>query len=330
MTDTQQPKPRMNIATALNSRYMRYAYVMLLSLFKNQPENIDIRIYLLNTDLTDTDRTHLSELVAKYRQTIYFIHIDKGIFPASCPVSDSWSLEAYFRLMICDILPDDIDRLLYLDVDIIINQSLTELYQTDFGENMLCACADPYQDYFPDIRNDIFAEQLRQGFTYFNSGVILFSLAAMRGRYHLVDYMKTAQNLNFHLEAPDQDLLNYMHWQEVKILDANKYNLLARLAYQHDIHYNEVKQAVSIVHFSGNKPWQGQFVHFDIEQLWWDYAMQTPFAFELMKEYIEAATNQPYIYNTMQQLSLEKQRLSEELGKSTALCQKLLQLIPSE
>ncbi len=329
MTDTQLPKLRMNIATALNSRYMRYAYVMLLSLFENQPENIDIRIYLLNTDLTDTDRTHLSELTAKYRQTIYFIHIDKSIFPASCPVSDSWSLEAYFRLAICDVLPNDIDRLLYLDVDIIINKSLIELYQTDFEGNVLCATPDPYQGSFPDIRNEIFAEHLRRGFTYFSSGMILFSLLAMRDKYHLTDYMKIAQKLDFHLEAPDQDLLNYVHWQEVKLLDANKHHLFARLAYQHDIHYEEIKQ-VTMVHFPGNKPWEGQFVHFDIEQLWWDYAMQTPFAFELMKEYIEAATNQPYIYNTMQQLSLEKQRLSEELGKSTALCQKLLQLIPSE
>ena len=48
---------RINIATALNSKYMRYVYVMLTSLFDSQPQDIeDIHVYLLHSDLTDSDQ----------------------------------------------------------------------------------------------------------------------------------------------------------------------------------------------------------------------------------------------------------------------------------
>ena len=35
---------------------MRYTYVMLTSLFENQPKDLDIHIYLLQSDLTDEDK----------------------------------------------------------------------------------------------------------------------------------------------------------------------------------------------------------------------------------------------------------------------------------
>lgn len=47
-------KPRINVATALNSHYMRYTYVMLTSLFINQSD-ADIHVFLLHSDLSDED-----------------------------------------------------------------------------------------------------------------------------------------------------------------------------------------------------------------------------------------------------------------------------------
>ena len=56
---------RINIATALNSKYMRYAYVMLTSLFTNQPD-ADIHVYLLHSDLSPQDIAYLQELADEY------------------------------------------------------------------------------------------------------------------------------------------------------------------------------------------------------------------------------------------------------------------------
>ena len=60
--------------------------------------------------------------------------------------------------------------------------------------------------------------------------------------------------MKINFAAPDQDLLNYKHWNEVKLLDENMYDLFAKVTYNHDIHYDEVKEQVAIIHFAGHKP----------------------------------------------------------------------------
>lgn len=321
---------RINVATALNSKYMRYTYVMLTSLFENQPNDIDIHVYLLHSDLTENDRHMLGEVVSSYGGSLHWLSVDRELFSSQCPTTDTWPLEAYYRLMLTDILPEDVERLLYLDVDIIVNKSLEELFFTDLGGKIVGACMDCNKQPFGDYRDVIFKEQIIQGFTYFCSGVLLLDIKSMRKRYHFADYMKLAEEMNFKMIAPDQDLLNYMHWKEVQILDGNKYNLFAKVAYNHDIHYAEVIQAVTIIHFIGQKPWHGKFIHYDIEKLWWDYAKTTPFYVEFMEEFIQSAVDSSLIYDTMLQLSTEKKQLKEELDKSLTLCQKLLQIVQEQ
>lgn len=317
----------MNVATALNSRYMRYTCVMLTSLFVNHPDT-DIHAFLLHNDLTAEDKKHLQNLADKYHKNIHFLFIDREAFSDSLPTTDVWPLEAYFRLMLVDILPPWVDRLLYLDVDMIINKSLEELYRTDFEDNYFCVCRDmPTVLPFPDIRNEFFKEHMARGFTYFNSGMMLWNIEGLRGKYTLKTYIDLAESLNYQMLAPDQDLLNFLHWNQVKFVDEYQYNLFSRFVYNNGIHYQDVKKETSIIHFAGMKPWEGEYVHYDIEQLWWDYARLTPFYIELMEEFLYNCINKPVISDTMLQLSKEKEALRAELDKTGAMCRKLLQLL---
>lgn len=276
-------RKRINIAASLNSRYMRYTYVMLTSLFANQRAGLDIHIFLLQSDLTNQDKEYLEQLVQLYGGTMHWLEIDRAIFPESCPVTENWSIETYYRLTLQDMLPEDVDRILYVDVDMIINKSIEELYFTDFEGNLLCACPEPFFGAFPDFRNEVFKEHLKNGFMYFNAGTLLMNVKEMKKKYSLEEYLRIAEKLEFKLVAPDQDLLNYIHWKEVKFIDATNYNLFARLAYNCDVHYEQVKEEVTIIHFLGKKPWDGK-----CEQLWWDYAKKTPFYHEFVEEYFAA------------------------------------------
>lgn len=320
-------RPRINVATALNSHYMRYTYVMLTSLFVNQKE-ADIHVYLLYSDLSDGDRKCLQSLAESYGHTIHYLHINRESFPAELPTTQQWSLESYYRLLLPDILPDEIDRLLYLDVDMIINKSVINLYETDFEGAYFCVCRDMLTN-FPvsDIRDEVFKEHIAAGFTYFNSGIMLWNVTALRGKYSFKDYMDLAEKLEYNMMAPDQDLLNYMHWKEVKFVDEYQYDLFSRIAYYNGYRYNQVKEKTTIVHYAGVKPWEGQYIHYDIEKLWWDYAKQTPFYIELMEEFMNGCLTDPYVFDGMISLSKEKQTLATELQKSSTLCKQLLQMI---
>jgi len=321
---------RMNVATSLNSKYMRYTCVMLTSLFENQPKDLDIHIYLLYNDLTKEDKLCLQNTIEYYGGTLHLLSIDRTIFPEKCPISEDWSLETYYRLALLDVLPEDVDRLLYLDVDLIVNKSLSEMYYEDFEGKMLCACRDiPFVAHF-NPKHIVFHEYLEKGMVYFNAGVLLLNIASMRNKYNLDKYLEAGKKLNYDFVAPDQDMLNYMHWNEVKLLDENMYNLFAKIAYNHDIHYSEVKEQVAIIHYAGDKPWHGHKVHYDIEQLWWDYAKKTSFYVELMEEYLDKSIKDPLVWNAIEQLANEKNELKEALDKSVSMCKKLLQMVQGE
>lgn len=320
---------RMNVATALNSQYTRYTYVMLTSLFANNAD-LEIYVYLLHSDLTEEDEAYFEALAEEWKQRIFFLQIDASTLPAGLPET-SWPPETYFRLMLLDNLPHDVDRLLYLDGDMIINKPIKKMYFTDFDDKLFCVCRDGFvvSSDASAGGNEIFKEIEKQDdFIYFNAGMMLWNIEAMRGKYCFKIYMDLAKELDFKMQAPDQDLLNYMHWQQVKFLDEYQYNFYARLAYNLGIRYEEVKRETSIVHFVGKKPWQGgDYAHYDIEQLWWDYAKLTPFYVELMEEFLQDAISNPFIHNVIIDLMSSKKQLTNELEKSVALCQKLAHII---
>lgn len=109
----------MNIAIALNNKYVRYAYVMLTSLFVQHPEE-NIHVYALHMDLSESDMELLTSLCNEYGNTLHFLKVNPDDFSESLPTTEAWSLETYFRLQLIDRLPESVDRILYLDIDMII------------------------------------------------------------------------------------------------------------------------------------------------------------------------------------------------------------------
>ncbi len=78
-------------------------------------------------------------------------------------------------------------------------------------------------------------------------------------------------------------------------IPSEKYNLFARLYYNSGYNYEKVKETgVSIIHYSGPKPWSGQNLRTDIEKFWWEYARLTPYYHEFLEELVEAEMNMGY------------------------------------
>lgn len=283
----------MNIAIAINRKYIRYAYVLLYSLLKNNPRTI--HVYILHHELTSEDEVYFQPLTSSFDVTFHFIFIPDSLLPSKEVLASSeWGIEAYFRLALTDVLPTNIERILYLDSDIIVHNSLDSLYDCDMGNYKIAACAEfqstpPFDNY----RDELFKEFFSDNFSYFNSGVVLYNLNALRPTYTFNSYMQTAKTLNYQIKFPDQDLLNYCHHGETLFVDTFLYNLNARYgATQYGIDYNKLKETAVIVHYASSKPWRSNYLHQNNEKLWWDYAAETPFHQELMEEMIhEMMTN---------------------------------------
>lgn len=275
----------MNLVIAINRAYVKYAYVMLFSLLTHNP--VPVHIYVFHHELTAGDEAALRALSDSFTAYFHFIYVpDELLPPEEVLATSDWGIEAYFRLAITDLLPRDIERALYLDTDMIVNAPITDFYQCDIENYMIAACKEfactpPFGNY----RDELFAPLFDDGFSYFNSGTILYNLKKLRPKYSFHTYMNTARSLGYAIHYPDQDLLNYCHYKETLFVDTFKYNLNARYGYtDYGIRYEDLKKNGVIVHYASSKPWRGNFLHCDVEQLWWDYAKGTPFYRQLLED----------------------------------------------
>ena len=124
-------KERYNILCATDDNYVPYCGIMLTSLFENNKE-LKLYIYILAEHLSDRSRNEFATLARNYNQKIEIITVNNDTLK-DCPIriGDYVSIATYYRLLAPILLPSEIDKVLYLDCDIIINDNISELYNED-------------------------------------------------------------------------------------------------------------------------------------------------------------------------------------------------------
>ena len=131
----------MNILLAFNSNYYMPALVLLQSLLVNNRWCRDIRVYVLYADLKPEEMERFSRLAEESGiAKAVFLPVGADRFQ-DAPLHLKWiSRETYYRLLAQEMLPVDVERVLYLDVDMIVLGSLEAFYNQDFEGKLLVAC----------------------------------------------------------------------------------------------------------------------------------------------------------------------------------------------
>ena len=276
-------KKKMHIVVSFNHKYAMYASVMLQSLYENNPL-CNICVHVLQQELTSEDRAALEKQAESFGNEIQFYDFKRELLPSDLHVTKEWSLEAYFRLFMVDLLPADVDRVLYLDVDVIVNKPVYDFYFMDMQAYDIVACRDfsmVLKEEFTDKRKDLFgAVSAQKDFVYFNSGVMLINISALRGKMKGADYLKVIEDQKDRLLAPDQDVINLVHWNKTGLVDEWRYDFFS--ACIKGVQDGEVKQYVSIIHYAGPKPWSSGNVNLHAHSIWWEYAARTDMALEFV------------------------------------------------
>lgn len=184
-----------------------------------------------------------------------------------------WSIEAYFRLFMADILPQNVDRILYLDVDIIVNKPLYDFYYMDMQQHEIVGCRDfslILKEGFTDRRKDLFDSIWNdERFVYINSGVMLVDITHLRAKKEKLVYMQVLMEQKNRIVAPDQDIINLVHWKNIGLVDEYRYDFFN--ACFKGLKAEEVKQYVSIIHYAGPKPWAPIDTSLHAHRIWWEY-----------------------------------------------------------
>lgn len=163
----------MIIACTIDNHYIRHCAVMLRSLFEVNAEEA-LHVYVVHSDLNPEQRGVLVSYLGGFLPSVSFLHVSADLL-GDVPLHGHLSLATYFRLLFPTILPAGVKRLIFLDSDLTVHDSLRDLWQTPLQGHPLAAVIDRSQD-----------ENLErlglaggEGF-YFNCGVLLIDLEAWR------------------------------------------------------------------------------------------------------------------------------------------------------
>lgn len=206
----------MNIVYTLNDKFVPQVAASICSVCENN-QNSKITFYLISDGISKKHQDQLREFAKSYHQKLKIIEIEnlKKYFNFSFDTT-GWNSIVLARLVLDQLLPRSIDRILYLDGDTIVRGSLVELYGTDMGKSVIGASIEPTAD---RVRK----QNLGIVGAYYNAGVLLIDLKKWRQN-------KTGQRiLEYYAEhdgklfANDQDAINGALKNEIFTL-APKYN----------------------------------------------------------------------------------------------------------
>ena len=218
--------------------------------------------YILHSDLSPEDMEAIRQVSP--RVNCVFLPVDPALFEGF-PERKRYPRQIYYRLAAPLLLPRDLDRILYLDVDTLVINPLKSFYTMDFEGNYYIACTH-IREALTKL-NDL-RLKVPEGSPYVNTGVLMLNLPALRQNLTMDLIRDTALEKIDTFWLPDQDLLTVMHGDKILLADAQKFNLSDRILNfynadprnpRHDLAW--VRENTVILHFCGkNRPWNPHYV----------------------------------------------------------------------
>lgn len=251
----------MNVLMSVNKKFLENAEEMIFSILYYSSEKINLYMMYQDNELSKEDIKNISEFVSRTEKgRVIPIKFDTKMLN-EMPIDDGkgnfFGLEAYSRLFCAFKLPNEVEKILYFDVDMVCTGDIKEIYDIDFEEKMWIACADE------GIRHeDLVRLELPSDFQYINSGMLLINTKKLRENYTENDIVNLMKKYHRILIYPDQDFINKVFAKDIKIV-SNKYNLLAKC-----IQHKELKEKPLIIHYAGTtKPWHNDVSRFELEYM---------------------------------------------------------------
>ena len=253
---------KLNILVTINKKYKKQLIILLNSIKQsNKDENFNI--YILHKDLKDEDINEIKKGLNKNFniKDIKIKEDDMDFLPVNC---ERYPVEIYFRIFAAKYLPENIDRVLYLDSDIVVINKLNELYNMDFEDNYFIAATHIGKAVhkFNEVRLGIKEDE-----PYINTGVLLMNLKELRKIQLEKEVIEFVKNNKKRLMLPDQDIISSIYGNKIKLVDELKYNLGERTLRIYNINNpkNKIrikwicKNTVIIHYFGRNKPYNNKY-----------------------------------------------------------------------
>ncbi len=248
-----------NILVTVDENYVPQLNVMLTSLLYSNPD-CDFHVYLLHSGLEEAS-VRTTRTILDGAGELILIAVDESTL-ANAPTTARYPHEIYYRIFAAQYLPANLDRVLYLDPDLIVNRSILSLYHIDMEDYYFAAASHigPLLQKVNELRLNMDEESL-----YINSGVMLINLALLRKEQQMQDVFDFIEKYAHALILPDQDIISSLYGSRILALDTFRYNMTERLFAQHTLFERTldvewVRSHSVFIHYCGrNKPWKNNY-----------------------------------------------------------------------
>lgn len=270
----------MNILISVNEDYYNAAVIMLRSLFFHN-KNHHVAVYVFHSELSAKRVKGLANLVERNEGTLHVIKINDEIF-ANVPVG-RLTQATYYRLLAPGLLPSDLDRILYLDIDMIIVDSIDKIYYSDFNSKLFLAAPDTLME-IEEVKKNL---RIKQDNVYINAGVLLMNLDLLRKEFNLDEALGYAIKFPDRVPNCDQDVINALYHKRIGLLEwtnnyeARFHEISEILAYP--FIFKKILKDIKIIHYMGaKKPWKPQYDGKFLRE-YYRYSIHTPYEKEVRK-----------------------------------------------
>ncbi len=267
----------MNIVYSSSDSYSEICGISIVSLLENNKNIDEINIYIIDNGISIINKKRLEDTVHKYNRNLFFVQaLNLEQITKTSIYVGRWNIGTFFRLYLSSLLPLEIERVIYIDCDMIIRHSLEEIYNIDL-DNCLVAGVD-------DCRSDLYRIEIgcEPGTVYINNGFMLIDLKKWREVDLESKFTKFINQRKGDLTYMDQAPLNGILGPKKQIFELppvyNSQRIFFDFSYKqllnlrkpnHHLSKEEYEDAVKdpiVVHFtpvfiSGTRPWQKKDNH---------------------------------------------------------------------
>lgn len=281
----------MNVIYASDNNFAEILGVSMLSLLENNKECDEITVYILDDGINDDNKAKLTSIAESYNRQLIIKEIPNlhALAGTEIHTNDKWSLSTFSRLFLEKILPESVEKIIYIDCDMIVNDSLEEIYNLDMGDNL---CAGVW-DCMSDGNKKCIG--LNGSNDYFNAGMLVISLKNWRKAEICNEFIKFIGSYDTLIPYVDQGVINGVMAGRIMTLPFryNCYTVAFDFTYKEMLTYRKpskfyseeeveaAKANPAIIHFTTSflslRPWIEGCEHHYVNE-WLKYKKMSPWA----------------------------------------------------
>lgn len=214
-------KDEVDVVFASDEYYFPYIYIAVETLYENNKNIKNLNVHYIEQDVSKNSLDILNNLASKYQRSIDIRPLEMPeVFMEILPNCGPSSKTTYAKFWFASMFPD-LDRLLYLDPDVLVLKSIEDFYNIDFEDNLIAGVIENLPTYHT------LASKMKVTDHYINGGMVLCNLKLWReekiGNKFVERLKDTSHNLNY-----DQGILNEVCRGKILIVPP-KYNALAEI-----------------------------------------------------------------------------------------------------